>query len=188
MVCFVCVSVSGRTDVRAKKKPTKPNMLICFSEPIEVRTLSRSPTYAHIQLISKPKPKLKLKSKPKPTKQYRISPLTRLTVARTSRKRAKLWKTFGWKKRLAVRRWYCWYWCCCCCNAQAMLICDLCFSLARSLFVRYVFHSLYVRLYVVCCMLDVCGVLCTFNGAVCIPTNFYSDIFAFQLSLPISTY
>lgn len=86
-----CMCVCERANGRArKKKPTKPNMLICFSESIEVRTLSRSPTYAHIQLISKPKPKLKLKSKPKPTKQYRISPLTRLTVARTSRKRAKL--------------------------------------------------------------------------------------------------
>lgn len=167
-------------------------MIICFSEPIEARTLSRSPAYAHIQLISKPKPKLKLKFKPKPTKQYRISPLTRLTVARTSRKRAKLWKTFGWKKRLAV----------CCVHAvgtagaraaaaaAAMLKrCwyAICVFLWRArYFVRYVFHSLlYVRLYAECCMLDV---WCTFNGAVCIPTNFYSDIFAFQLSLPISTY
>lgn len=154
----MCLWAGERTCAR-KKNITKPNMLICFSEPIKARTLSRSPTYAHIQLISKPKPKLKLKSKPKPTKQYRISPLTRLTVARKSRKRAKLWKTFGWKKRLAVCCVYavgtagaaaamlkrCWY-AICVFLWRARYLCAMCFTLC-----------MYTA---VCCMLYAWCVVC----------------------------
>lgn len=124
-------------------------MIICFSEPIEVRTLSRSPTYAHIQLISKPKPKLKLKFKPKPTKQYRISPLTRLTVARTSRKRAKLWKTFGWKKRLAV------------CTPLVLLVLVLLLLLQCSSDVDMRFVFFFGALAILCAM---CFTLCCMYG------------------------